>query len=166
MGSKPFTMHIDISDARAHLEELRKKSPEAFQKAMERAAIQFLTWANNGSARSFSKPPIRYGVLRASSSAFLGSRFLGAFPQNVDSGSDEHATPAHTGSGEKNPFTATFVWNTEYAARMHEGFYKPGPVTKNDPGAGRKWLENHLKADGEDFYAFVASEAAQEMGTK
>ena len=138
------------------LRKLAKAGPEAFQKAMEKAALQFLNWANNGSANSAKKPPIRWGVLRGSSSAFVGDKHVGNYEQEAN------GTPIQSYRGKKN--TMTWIWNTDYAKKMHEWQGGWGPYTTQDGDAGNKWLEEHLKADKEDLYKMIQIEIKKDLG--
>lgn len=152
-------MTMDLSP----LKKLQKKSPESFKKAMARGGIQFLTWANTGSASSSKKPPIRFGVLRGSSSAFIGNELIMTYPQNIKPEADEQPTPAKTNDYAKD-LTLVFVWNTDYAAKMHEWKGTWGPFTEQDGDAGNKWLEEHLQADREDLMEMIGKEFAKETG--
>ena len=142
------------------LRKLQRKSPEMFEKAMEKGAIQFLDWANNGSSKESRKPPIREGTLRGSASAFVGNKLVAIAPSIGG-----EPTPASSYNG--NPLTITWAWNTNYAHRMHEHKGKWGKFTKQDGDAGNKWLEKHLTADKEDLISVIKKEffALMERGT-
>ena len=146
------------------LKVLQKKSPVAFQKAMEKGGIQFLTWANTGSAGSKEsrKPPIRYGVLRGSSSVFVGSKLVQVYPQTIRSGADERPSPAKSHSA--NPTTMTFVWNTDYATKMHEWKGTWGKFTEQDGDAGNKWVEKHLQSDKDLLMKIIADDVKKGLG--
>ena len=73
---------------------LQQRSPAMFHEAMKRGAIQLLTWCNTGSPRESRKPPIRFGVLRGSSSAFVGSDLVEVFKQSIQPGAIETPEPA------------------------------------------------------------------------
>jgi len=75
--SAQLKLTIDL----APLKRLQRKSPKAFDRAQRKAAVQFLNWANNGSKNSAKKPPIRWGVLRGSSSAFIGTQLVTTYSQ-------------------------------------------------------------------------------------
>ena len=141
------------------LKKLQRRSPIAFNKAMQVAGIQFLNWANNGSKNESRKPPIRYGVLRGSSSVFVGSKLVKVQPQSIK----EHgiATPARNHNGR--PDSLTVVWNTDYAKKMHEWKGGWGKFTKQDTDAGNKWLEKHLQKDRKDLVKLVALEVKKEL---
>lgn len=145
------------------LKKLQEKSPIAFKKAMQKGAIQFLTWANTGSAKESRKPPIRWGVLRGSSSAFVGNDLVKIFPQVIKTGANERPTPAESYGGARD-LVITWVWNTDYAARMHETKYNLGPFSKQDGNAGPKWLEKHIRSDKQDLYSVIGIEFKKEIG--
>lgn len=145
------------------LKNLQKESSELFQKAMAKGGIQFLNWANNGSAKSSRKPPIRFGVLRGSSSVFVGTKLISIFDIPIKEGAKESPTPART-NDHPEPFRLTFVWNTDYASRMHEHKGDWGPFTKADGDAGNKWLEEHLKNDRQDLIDFIRDEFIASYG--
>lgn len=147
---------------------LVKNSNDMFNKSMEKAAIQFLTWANTGSIGSPKKPPIKWGVLRGSSSAFVGTKLVSVYPQDVDTDAEEDASPARNVSGvsiKPDDVTATFVWNTDYATTMHEWRGGWGKATLRDYDAGNKWLEEHLKADKDALMKMVGIEFKMELGS-
>jgi len=153
-----FSMKLDTSEMERKLKELEKKSPEALRKALEIAAIQFLTWSANGSSKESRKPPIRRGFLRGSGSAFVGSKLVGL----VRGHDNKEANRSYS----DNPLNVTWGYNSEYATKMHETNYKPGPFSAQDGDAGNKWLERHLSADRELFMKVVAIEFSKELGTK
>jgi hypothetical protein len=139
------------------LKMLQKKSPVAFRKAQEVAALQMLTWMSDGSPVCTAKPPIDWGVLRGSGSAFLGNELVGvARNATIDS------TPATSWSAAKD--TTSWVYNTYYASAMHEHEGNWGPKTSNDPGAGNKWIEKHLMADKEIYLKLICSVFKKETG--
>lgn len=150
-------MKLDLSA----LDKLARKSPKAFTKAMEKGAIQLLTWMNNGSAKESAKPPIRFGVLRGSSSAFVGNKLVQVFPQQIKSGAKETITPNKSHQGPST--TITVGWNTDYAAKMHEWDGEWGPFTMQDGNAGAKWIEKHLKADKEDLMKMIRLEVKRDL---
>lgn len=145
------------------LRKLQRESPEAFRHAMEIAAIQFLTWCNTGSAKESRTPPIRFGVLRGSSSAFVGSKHVGTFQQQIKGGATEQPDPNLTYNGD--PMEFVVGWNQHYAAKMHEWSGDWGPFTKQAKNAGNKWLEMHIKADKDDLIKIIAAEVKKRLGT-
>lgn len=154
-GSIKMTMNL------APLKGLQKQSPKLFQKAMEKGAIQGLTWMNAGSAKESRKPPIRWGVLRGSSSAFVGNKLITIFPGNIKPGG-ETPSPAKSYSGDS--LTITWCWNTDYAAKMHEHRGSWGKFTTQDQDAGNKWLEKHLQKDKDDLMEMIAKEFGKVAG--
>jgi hypothetical protein len=146
------------------LQRLARKPPAMFQKALEKGAIQFLTWANTGSSGSKEsrKPPIRWGVLRGSSSAFVGNKLVKIYELTINSESPERPDPAKTHSAK--PLTATFVWNTDYANKMHEWQGGWGRFTVQDSDAGNKWVEKHLQADKDLLMEVIGRAYKRESG--
>lgn len=143
------------------LRKFAKKSPTAFKKAMKVGAIQFLTWANTGSRKESRTPPIRWGVLRGSSSAFLGNELVTIFPVSILPGAKEEPSPASSATAPE--MTITWVWNTDYATKMHEWKGGWGKYTVQAGDAGNKWLEKHIKADREILMETIGREFKKEM---
>lgn len=109
--------------------------------ALAQVAVQMLTWMNTGSPNEPLKPPIRFGTLRGSGSAFVGEKLVGIAPS-------EGGNPTPATSLSAADYTITVVYNTDYAAKMHEWKGGWGQYTKQDGSAGAKWIEKHLAADG------------------
>lgn len=151
---------VKVSTNLKPLQRLQRQSPTLFAKAMERGAIQFLTWANTGSMNESRTPPIRWGVLRGSSSAFVGNKLVATFPINVDSSAPESPTPAEAGGTAG--LVITWAWNTDYAAKMHEWRGGWGKFTIQAGNAGNKWLEKHLRADRDALMKMIAIEFKRE----
>lgn len=158
----PIKPALKMSANLAGLRRLQRLSPINFNKALERGAIQFLTWCNNGSPKEPKKPPIRWGVLRGSSSAFIGNKLVSIFDIST-TGAPEAPTPAQ--SFNAKPDTATWVWNTDYATKMHEWMGGWGQFTLQDGNAGNKWLERHLQKDKDALMNIIASEFKKITGT-
>jgi len=146
----------------APLKRLAKRSPKLFIAAEKKGAIQFLNWANNGSAGSSKTPPIRFGVLRGSSSAFVGNEMVGVFDIAIKAGAKERPTPAQSHSAA--PTTITWVWNTNYSARMHEWTGGWGKYTIQAGNAGNKWIEEHLRTDAEALIEFIGADFRKAAG--
>ena len=144
------------------LKVLGERSPEMFKESMAKGGIQFLNWANIGSRRESRTPPIRWGVLRGSSSVFVDTKLVSVFKSKVKSGAPEGATPAKTNDFPK-PLTLTFVWNTDYAAAMHEHDGNWGEATLRAGDAGNKWLELHMARDRQDLMEFIADDFIKRM---
>jgi hypothetical protein len=135
-----------------------RRAPERFGKAQGAALLQLLTWMNTGSPRSSRTPPIRKGILRGSSSAIAGGEVVGTGP-NVPG-----ATPADRGP-KSGPLFGYLVYNVPYAARMHEHEGQWGEKTLQAGDAGRKWMEEHLRADRDAFLEVLAAEFKRRAGT-
>ncbi len=154
-------MDFSKSDLSALL-SLQKKSPKAFRLGQEKASLQLLTWMNNGSPQSSRKPPIRFGVLRGSSSVFVGNKKVGDAVIQVKAEAKEQISPASAHSAPTN--TSTIVYNTDYAAKMHEWDGGWGEFTIQDGDAGNKWIEDHLKADKDLFVKMIGIEVRKDLG--
>lgn len=141
------------------LKRLQQKSPKAFEKSMEVAAIQFLTWCNRGSKAESRTPPIRWGVLRGSSSAFVGNKLVAIYTPHQVGG---ETTPAK--SGGMAGLIITWVWNTDYAAKMHEWKGGWGKFTIQAGNAGNKWLEKHLRYDRDALMDVIRIQFKKEAG--
>ena len=144
------------------LRKLQRESPKLFEKAEAKGAIAFLNWCNLGSGKASRKPPIRWGVLRGSSSALVAGKIVFIFPQSIQGG-NESVTPARSFRAE--PFVITWVWNTDYATKMHEWEGGWGKFTLQDTDAGNQWLMMHLQADKDDLMTVIAKEYKALAGT-
>lgn len=138
------------------LKKLQHRTPDMFTNAMSKGGLQGLNWMNNGSRRESRKPPIRFGTLRGSSSVFVGNKLVGVTDISIRSGAPERPTPAKQYNGK--PHVLTFVYNTDYATKMHEHEGNWGKFTKQDGDAGNKWLELHLIRDRDDLFNFIELE--------
>ena len=138
------------------LKKMIRKDPKNWREAEKVGGIQFQTWMNTGTGVSSRKPPIRFGVLRGSSSVFVANELVEIFKQNIDPGATENPTPLTAYNGSIN--VITWVYNTDYAKRMHEWKGKWGKFTKQDGDAGNKWMINHLKADKDKLFEVIILE--------
>ena len=135
-----MNFRFDMGPMLSKLEAVRKARDEDLRYAMAQVAVQMMTWMNTGSPNEPLKPPIRFGTLRGSASAFVGSRLIGVAPNEGG-----EPTPATALSANAN--VITIVYNTEYAAKMHEWKGGWGKYTTQDGSAGAKWIERHIAAD-------------------
>ncbi len=117
--------------------------------AKKKIALQLLDYVIQGSPRENITAPLLYGTLRQSASVFVGSILVKA------NGADANR------SYSANPNTITVGFDVSYAARMHEHLvpantpdpiigkvFQPGERT-TATGGGGKFVELHLKADGQ-----------------
>ena len=144
------------------LRAMQLAHPKAFKESAKIGAIQFLNWCNNGSMKESRKPPIRWGVLRGSSSAFVGNDLVVIYDQVIKPGAPEEPTPAETYSGKD--MVLTWAWNVDYATKMHETKWNPGEFSKQDGNTGNKWVEKHLRADKDDLIAVIGIEFKKRTG--
>ncbi len=137
------------------LKHFIRKYPDLMKKALERPALQMLTWMNTGSPRESATPPIRTGVLRGSGSAFVGGKLVGSTPAKAG------GTPAR--SSEARDLDVHWVFNTEYAAKMHEWDGGWGKFTQQSIDGGNKWMEKHVIADRDAFTKLVARDFQKQL---
>lgn len=129
--------------------------------AKTKVGLQLLNWVVNGSPKEPVVPPIYWGVLRSSGSAFVGSEFVGGtnFLPVISPGQ----VVLNKILREK-PNTITIGFNTAYATRMHETNWMPGERSLQSGDVGNKFVEKHLKSDKEDLMAFYAVIFKKETG--
>lgn len=135
------------------LRHLQRQSPQLFAMALEKPAIQMLTWMNTGSPREPVTPPLKTGALKGSGSAFVGPKLVGTTPPATG------ATPAQ--SGNAPPLAVHWVFNTEYAAKMHEFPDSYSELSQAAGATGNKWMEKHISADRDAFIEFIEKEFAK-----
>lgn len=141
------------------LKALNKTSAKATEEATEKIATAMLEFMVNGSPKSAATAPIRWGVLRASASVFVGNKLIALSPNVPNQGT---ATPNKSYSGKRNHVTVGF--NTPYATRQHEDkSMKPGKFSalSGSSNPGNQWVMEHLKKDGPDLMK-VAAEVMKE----
>jgi len=141
------------------LKRIEREFPKGFQAGLRAGALSMLAWANAGSPRESRTPPIRWGILRGSSVAFVAGQIVGTGPP-PRVGTIEPA-PSAERSGR---YDVQIVWNVAYATRMHEWAGNWGDATRRARDAGPKWAERHVDADSEAFTKVVAAEARKRNG--
>jgi len=138
-------------------------------KALAAVGLQLLNFTLNGSSKEKVVPPIRWGVLRGSGSVFADGVFLGDTKANHPNG-----TPNQEYSDSAKPGDVVVGFNTAYAARWHERQFVPGGVRPSRQAVanpdmlvdvGNKFVEKHLRADGEVLLGLYADIFKKEMGT-
>ena len=98
-------------------------------------------------------------MLRGSSSAFVGNELVFIYVPHQVAG---ETTPARSHSA--SALMITWVWNTDYAAKMHEWKGGWGEATERDTDAGNKWAEKHLLADRKDLIEVIGRSFKKESG--
>jgi hypothetical protein len=119
--------------------------------------LQLLNFAVNGSPKNTVVPPVDTGLLRGSGSVFIGSMILGT--SQMITGFGDKGTPATSHSEKEGIITIGF--NTAYATRQHEnltpaGDYYPGKKSIISGDVQGKFLESHLKTDGQELMRLYA----------
>ena len=136
-------------------------------RARQKVGLQLLNFCAQGSSKEPVVPPIETGVLRASASVFVDDVLIGDTKALYPDG-----TPS--ASYESKDGGITVGYNTAYAARMHETTWTPGGARPNRQAVknpsrlanvGNKWVERHLKADGETLLGMYADLFRREMRT-
>lgn len=126
-------------------------------KARKKVGLQLLNWTLEGSSNESVVPPILDGILRGSGSVFVGSKVVGDSKSDYPQGTPNKSYTAHRD-------VITIGFNTAYAAKLHEKEWQPGPVSLQSGDTGNKYIERHLKADGEDLVALYAEFFKKETG--
>jgi hypothetical protein len=119
------------------------------KKALAAVGLQLINNVNEGSMRVGARPPILEGTLRSSGSVFVGSSLIHT------TNNDGKGRPVISYSDKKN--RVTVIYNTAYAARWHENRFTPGPISSQDGNVEYKYLEKHLKGDGDELMALYAA---------
>lgn len=141
---------------------LLAKSRKELRAAMVKGAIQLIDWTANGSPVNEKRPPIRWGILSGSGSAFVGGQFI-TTTESAGKGGTPNRQLHNTDATGK--IKITIGYNTEYAAAVHEGLtrsgdeMKPGPYSRQAGPTrypGNKWLSSHLQTDGPLLLKVVA----------
>jgi hypothetical protein len=133
------------SDIDKGLLKFEKVSKEAIKEALEKGALQYINWIVNGSPNNSRVPPVLTGTLRGSGSVFVGDKLIKT--------TGDSANTSYSGKDK----VTTIGFNTEYAAKLHETEWKPGLVSIQSGDVGNKFIESHLKSDGEAWLKFVAT---------
>lgn len=151
-------MSILIKRNTIDIPKFKRVSEESFKEALEKTALQWLTWCNNGSPTEPATPPIRWGVLRGSSSVFVADKMVSVYDEPVKMGANEVPDPARSYNGEKG--VITIVYNTVYAFKMHEErgktWHNLGVYSAQAANATDKWLEKHIANDGKPLFDMLA----------
>jgi hypothetical protein len=133
------------------------KEKEINLMACKKVGVQLLNFCSQGSPNDPTTPPIESGYLRGSGSVFVESELVGTSPKPYGKGDPLRSLSAIKQEGQT---IISIVYNTEYAARLHETKWKPGGIipskaARNNPSitrnVGNKWIERHLKADSKDL---------------
>lgn len=173
---KPYVIEVNTLDSgfKAYLKKAGAvgqrnvdKSTADF-KAKAAMGLQLLNFCVNGSSKERVKPPIRWGILRASGSVFADGVLLGdtkALSADGKPATDYSSCP---------PSCVAVGFNTSYASRLHEsdawtpGGDPPSEQAMRNPAmlenVGNKWVEKHLIADKETLLALYAAKLKEATG--
>ena len=154
-------LHIIKNDLNDRLHVFKIKSKIGFKKAWGAVGLQLLNNTVNGSPAEPVVPPIMHGYLRGSGSVFIGSELLATSDKFGETNHSGDAKPNTSYSGKDMELTIGF--NAPYAARMHEGEWKPGPVSQQSGDVGNKFLEKHLKNDRQELMQLYADLVKKEV---
>jgi len=125
----------------------KNKSSGADLLAKTKIGLQFINFIINGSPSEGVVPPVFQGILRASGSVHVGSKFVGG-NNLMGQGAGLGATSLSNRTFNGKSSVVTIGFNTSYAVRMHETDWEPGPVSKQSGDVGNKFVEKHIAADG------------------
>jgi hypothetical protein len=132
------------------IHQLSQKQEAVHPRALKAVGLQLLNNVVNGSPGASVVPPIKTGVLRSSGSVFVGSKLAGTSPMIYN------GSPATNYSAPDNQIT--IVFNTAYAARMHEDNWTPGKKSRQDgKDVGNKFLSKHLEGDWQELQRLYAN---------
>lgn len=143
----PYTLKSNTIPQR--LVVYNKEFKTEHKKAFMICAIQFITNISTGIEAT---PPVLSGNLRGSGSVFIGNEFV----KDSQSIVGEKGTPA-TSNNINDESVITIMFNTPYAAKMHEWTGGWGERTKRAGNAGNKYIEKHLKKDAQEITKLWAS---------
>lgn len=134
------------------LRNYNKKTMKSHKLAGKKVGLQLLNYIVNGSPNEGVTPPILTGTLRGSASVFFENELV----QQGQNG-------ASSISGN-NKDKITVVFNTPYAARMHEGRWNPGPISQQAGNVGNKFIVKHVDGDKVDLMKMYAKLIKKENG--
>lgn len=135
-----------------------RQSKGADMKAKTVMGLTAINFIVNGSPGEPVVPPIMHGILRASGSVFVGSKFVGG--NNLTGAPRSESNTSHSAPDS----VVTIGFNTAYALKMHETDWMPGPVSVQSGDVGNKFVEKHLKADKEIYLETYAKIFKRETG--
>lgn len=135
-----------------------RKSTGVHLKALTKTGLTAINFIVNGSPSEPVVPPILHGILRASGSVFVGSKFVGG--NNLAPSPGSRSARSHS---EKDGII-TVGFNTAYATYLHETDWNPGPVSEQSGDVGNKFVEKHLSADKEVYMKTYSIEFKQGTG--
>ena len=134
------------------LTKYKKSTMKAHNLAGQKVGLQLLNYIVNGSPNEGVTPPILTGTLRGSASVFFENKLVQQGPNGASSISGN------------NKNTITVVFNTPYAARMHEERWNPGPISKQAGNVGNKFVSKHVDGDKVDLMKMYAKLIKKENG--
>jgi len=127
-------------------------------KGRQAVGLQLLNFVVNGSSQEKVVPPIMWGILRGSGSAFVDNKLVGDTKSSNPDGTPNTEYTSPEGG-------VSIGFNTAYAARWHEKQFTPGGVVPSKQAqanpamladVGNKYVEKHLKADREVLLGLYA----------
>lgn len=126
-------------------------APKAIDICMLKIGLQLLNNCNNGSPQDPTVPPKDTGALRSSASVFLDDKLIGIAPYVGGEATPAKSFPVQLKSGEH---IVTIVYNTAYAAKLHETEWNLGEGSVRAGNVGNFWIKKHLDADGKELIKF------------
>ena len=148
-------MSGDMEDG---LREYERRCMAAANRGVAKAAMRLL----DDSINETPGVPIDEGTLRGSGSAHVDGQLEQVAP--VVGGTPTPMTDPIPEDKVFGSIVASVGFNTPYAAVMHEGEWKSGPLAGvkiqnyNDPGTGEKFLERPMSENRDTYLGIVAKE--------
>ena len=155
--------NVDTTQLAAGLARWSREIVEALGEGMGQAGAQLL----NDATQEIPTVPLLTGYLRGSGSVFVNGKIIATSPQGGAGGSpatsDEYAE-------REGQIICRVGFNTVYAAVMHEGRWRTGPLAgveiKNyrEPGSGKYYLLTPLQEHREEYIQTAVDYAKAKLG--
>jgi len=138
-------IYFDTTDFDTKFKKIVRESyPELVLKGLARAMFNLM----RDCVMQAPTVPIREGWLRGSASIFVQNKLAGVSPYGKPGFAETNLAEAIV-SGQ---YVGTIVFNTPYAAKMHEGI----GFKFREPSAGPKYLEAKLMGNGRIYMQEIA----------
>ncbi|MDD5585025.1 MAG: hypothetical protein PHV55_08230 [Candidatus Omnitrophica bacterium] len=138
-------IYFDTTDFDEKFQKIIKETyPELIKKGLARAMFNLM----RDCVMQAPTVPIREGWLRGSASIFVQNKLVGVSPY----GKPGFATTNLAAAITAGKYVGTIIFNTPYAAKIHEGI----GFKFREPSAGPKYLEAKLMGNGRSYMQEIA----------